>query len=83
MSYARFQEPKVTAVRVESVLNELGMVLKADFDEAGVKLKLEGTPDRILADEEMLRQTLTNLLLNSLKASQGPVKSGPDRYGVP
>ena len=44
-------------------------ILGPDFDAVGVKLEIECDPLRILADEEMLRQVVVNLLLNSLHAS--------------
>ena len=44
-------------------------ILRPDFDETQVGLELRCEPVIILADTEMLRQIVVNLLLNALAAS--------------
>ena len=69
MLYARLREPEVMEVNVCPTLEKVTEVLRPDFDAATVTLELHCSPEVVLADAEMLRQILVNLLLNSLQAS--------------
>jgi signal transduction histidine kinase len=70
MEYAKFREPSVTDVNAYTVAQKVIDVLNPDFEEKDVAVRLEADPLSIQADEEMFRQALVNLLLNSLHASE-------------
>lgn len=69
MTFARQRKANASPLDARRVAARVGEILQPDFDRAGVKLVLDCPPLPILADEEMLRQVLVNLLLNSLRAS--------------
>jgi signal transduction histidine kinase len=69
MTFAQRREVRATVLDARTVVTKVAEVLQPDFDSAGVSLVVECAPVTIMADEEMLRQMLVNLLLNSLHAS--------------
>lgn len=71
MTFAK--KRKITAVPVDarSLIQEITDVLKPELNTAGISLKVECPGLTVLADEDMLRQILVNLLLNSITASSG------------
>jgi len=69
MTFARQRKVNATFLNVREMCVRIGEILQPDFDAVGVKLEMECAAVGILADEEMLRQVLVNLLLNSLHAS--------------
>jgi signal transduction histidine kinase len=69
MAFARQRQAEVVALDVREAVLGVALVLRPDFDAAGVKLAVDCPATMILADEDMLRQVLVNLLLNSLHAS--------------
>lgn len=69
MAFARQREATLTPVRVREVGLKVATILRPDFDAARVSLEIACDDVRIVADEEMLRQILVNLILNSLHAS--------------
>ncbi|MEW6265246.1 MAG: ATP-binding protein [Thermodesulfobacteriota bacterium] len=69
LAYARQRTVQAKALEASKVIGGVAAVLQTEFDAAGVELVLNCPSLRILADEEMLRQILVNLLLNSLNAS--------------
>ena len=71
MAYARVRTPDLAPVDGARLVAEVADVLRPDFQSAGVALHADAQPLAILADEEMLRQVLVNLLLNSLHACDG------------
>lgn len=83
MTFAR--QRKTNAVQVEILHLCVGIteILQSEFDAAKVMLEVSGPPMMVLADRDMLRQILVNLLLNSLQASSkgGKVKVGLIRRG--
>ena len=83
MTFARQRKANATSFDIREVGTKVGEVLKPDFDAVGVKLEMSCFSLRILADEEMLRQILVNLLLNSLHASSagGKVTVRMERQG--
>lgn len=72
LSFAKQRTPNLTAVNAASLCAEVAEVLGPDFEAGGVRLALSTPARRILADPDLLRQILVNLLLNSVHAS------GPD-----
>ncbi len=69
MTFARQRKVNAVSLDAQEVCAKMAEILRPDFDAVGVKLETNCPPFRILADEEMLRQLLVNLLLNSLRAS--------------
>jgi two-component system sensor histidine kinase HydH len=69
MAFARQRAVNATALEAPEVIGKVTAVLQAEFDAAGVELVSDCPLFRVLADEDMLRQILVNLLLNSLHAS--------------
>ena len=69
MTFARQRKVNVTSLGTQEVCAKIAEILRPDFDAVGVKLEMNCPPLKILADEEMLRQVLVNLLLNSMHAS--------------
>ena len=74
MTFAR--QRKVNTVRLDAreVGAKVAEILEPDFAAVRVELEMNCAPLGILADEEMLRQVLVNLLLNSLHASSAGSK---------
>lgn len=71
MTFARQREINPAKLPIQELAERIAEILQPEFDEAGVKLQVNCPPAMILADEDMLRQVLVNLLLNSLQASEG------------
>lgn len=69
MTFARQRRIHAVPVDARQVIKEIAGVLQPEFDAAGVYLKIECPTLTILADEDMFRQILVNLILNSLTAS--------------
>jgi len=53
------------------VVNEVVRALSYDLEEKKIKLEVKGEQISIEADEQMLRQTLFNLILNAIQAVNG------------
>lgn len=71
MTFARQRKVNPVKLPIQELAERIAEILQPEFDAAGVKLQINCPPATILADEDMLRQVLVNLLLNSLEASQG------------
>jgi two-component system, NtrC family, sensor histidine kinase HydH len=69
MTFAKHRAIRAVPVDIQDLAHRIARVLQPEFDAAGVDLKVSCTPSLLLADEDMLRQILVNLLLNSLEAS--------------
>ncbi|MBN1845439.1 MAG: hypothetical protein JW810_07120, partial [Sedimentisphaerales bacterium] len=69
MAFARQRRATIRPVNARELGLKMAAILRPDFDAAGVKLTVDCPTISILADAEMLRQILMNLLLNSLHAS--------------
>lgn len=69
MTFARQRKVNAVFLDAREVSAKVAEILQPDFDAGGVALEVNCVPMEILADEEMLRQVLINLLLNSLHAS--------------
>ena len=74
MTFARQRKVNAISLDAREVCAKVAEILRPDFDAVGVKLEMTCPSLRILADEEMLRQVLVNLLLNSLHASSAGSK---------
>jgi signal transduction histidine kinase len=69
MAFARQREACQKLTNVRDMSLKVATILRPDFDAVGVNLEISCPAVAIMADEEMLRQILVNLLLNSLRAS--------------
>jgi len=69
MAFARQRKVNATPLDAQRVISKVAKILQSEFDAVGVKLEINCFLVRIAADEDMLRQILVNLLLNSLHAS--------------
>jgi signal transduction histidine kinase len=69
MTFARQRKVNEVYLDAREVCTKTAEILRPDFDSVGIQLEMNCPHLRILADEEMLRQVLVNLLLNSLHAS--------------
>lgn len=66
LEYSRLPEPRVQPVALASVLNDLAGLFQDEARSRGVTLKLSVAAVGILADLDMLRQIVVNLLANAL-----------------
>jgi two-component system sensor histidine kinase HydH len=84
MTFARQRKIKPDRLDVHQLAARIAEILQPEFVAAGVTLVVDSPPLMIVADEDMLRQVLINLLLNSLQASRegGRVEVRMERHGV-
>ena len=68
INYSRPREVRRTTIALGSAINEVVRALSYDIEEKKVHLEVKGEPLSIEADEQLLRQTLFNLLLNAIQA---------------
>ena len=68
INYSRPREIRRAALPLPAAIQEVVRALNYDIDEKKVKLEVKGEPLSIEADEQLFRQTLFNLLLNSVQA---------------
>jgi len=71
INYSRPREVRRTRLALNSAIGELMRALSHDIDEKKIKLETRGDLISIEADEQLLRQVLFNLLLNSIQAVAG------------
>ena len=68
INYSRPREVRRSVLALNSLTNEVVRALNYDVEEKSIRLEVAGEPLNIEADEQMLRQALFNLLLNSIQA---------------
>lgn len=68
INFSRPREVRRTAVKLNSVVNEVARTLSHDIEEKGIKLDIQSDMPTVEADEQQLRQALFNLLLNAIQA---------------
>lgn len=68
INYSRPREVKRAPVALASVVNEVVRALGFDLEEKALQLTVQPDLPRIEADEQLLRQSLFNLLLNATQA---------------
>ena len=71
INYSRPREVRRTRLALNSAIGEVMRALSHDIDEKKIKLETKGDLISIEADEQLLRQVLFNLLLNSIQAVAG------------
>jgi len=69
MTFAKQREINVVQLDIQELAARIAEILQPEFDAAAVTLEVNCPLMTIVADEDMLRQVLVNLLLNSLQAS--------------
>jgi len=68
INYSRPREVRPTVLALGPAINEVVHALSYDIEEKKVQIEVKGEPLSIEADEQLLRQTLFNLLLNAIQA---------------
>ena len=71
INYSRPREVRRSRVMLSSVVSEVVRTLSYDLEEKKIQLQVKGDQLIIEADEQLLRQTLFNLLLNAVQAVDG------------
>jgi signal transduction histidine kinase len=74
INYSRPREVRRSTLALNSVVNEVVRTLNFDVEEKKIDLEVKGEQLNIEADEQLLRQTLFNLLLNAIQAVNGDGK---------
>lgn len=69
INYSRPREVRRTAVALTPVLGEVARALTYDLEEKCIRLRVPEDLPVIEADEQLLRQTLFNLLINAIQAA--------------
>jgi signal transduction histidine kinase len=68
INYSRPREVRRTKIALNSAVSEVVRALNYDIEEKKIQVESKIEPFSIEADEQLLRQTLFNLLLNSIQA---------------
>jgi two-component system sensor histidine kinase HydH len=68
INYSRPREVRRVPVALNSMVNEVVRALNYDLEEKKIRLQVKGEPLTIVADEQLTRQALFNLLLNATQA---------------
>lgn len=68
INYSRPREVRRTRVALTAACQEIIRTLSYDIEEKHLKVEAAGDPLAIEADEQLLRQVLFNLLINSIQA---------------
>jgi signal transduction histidine kinase len=84
MTFAKQREIRAVQLDIRDLASRIAEILQPEYDAAGVTLEVNCPPVMIVADGDMLRQVLVNLLLNSLQASPegGRVEIRMDQHGA-
>ena len=70
INYSRPREVRPADVALGEVVGEVSRALQYDLEEKMLRLRIQEKLPTILADEQLLRQTLFNLLLNAVQAAE-------------
>jgi signal transduction histidine kinase len=70
LSFARTAEPELASVSLNSVVEDLALLVRHKLKNHGIKFALDLAPDlpHVLADAAQLNQALLNLVLNAVEA---------------
>jgi signal transduction histidine kinase len=68
INYSRPREVRRAPVALSAVVGDVVRALQSDIEDKAIQLKTEGEGFTVDADEQMLRQVLFNLLINSVQA---------------
>jgi len=69
MTFARQRNITAEPVEARRLIDGIAMILEPEFEVAAVSMNVECPIITLMADEDMFRQILVNLVLNSLAAS--------------
>ncbi len=69
LAYASTRRPHLQSFDGAELVRRVATLLEPEYEAAGLTLEVSAADIRLLADVEMLKQVLVNLLLNSLHAS--------------
>lgn len=70
INYSRPREVRPSEVALGEVVGEVTRALQFDVEEKILRIRVQDKLPAIQADEQLLRQTLFNLLLNAVQAAQ-------------
>ncbi len=84
INYSRPREVRRTKIALAPACNEVVRTLSFDIEEKKLRVEVGDNPLAIEADEQLLRQVLFNLLLNSIQAADvgGQIKISAQRSGA-
>lgn len=68
MAYSNLKPPSPKKINYRTLMEEIIALLKVDSDEKNISITLDVQSEEVMADDEILRQVLFNLLHNSIKA---------------
>ena len=68
INYSRPREVRRAPVVLSAVIGDVVRALQSDIEDKAVQLKIEGESLTVDADEQLLRQVLFNLVINSVQA---------------
>lgn len=68
INYSRPREVRPTVLSLNSIVGEVTRALNYDLEEKSIHLQTAGDSLSVLADEQLLRQALFNLILNAVQA---------------
>ncbi|HVK58702.1 MAG TPA: GAF domain-containing protein [Candidatus Kapabacteria bacterium] len=70
LSFARTAEPELARITLNSVVEDLALLVRHKLKNQGIKfdLRLASNPPEVLADSAQLGQALLNLVLNAVEA---------------
>ena len=71
INYSRPREVRRSVLALSSVVGEVVRALNYDLDEKKIALQIKGEVLSVEADEQLLRQALFNLILNTIQAVDG------------
>jgi signal transduction histidine kinase len=69
INYSRPREVRPSLVELGEVVGEVSRALQFDVEEKMLRMRIQEKLPKIEADEQLLRQTLFNLLLNAVQAA--------------
>lgn len=76
INYSRPREVRKSPVDLVRVATEVARALSYDAEEKEIEVAINIPPMQVEADEQLLRQTLFNLLLNAIQAAEARQKVG-------
>jgi signal transduction histidine kinase len=71
INYSRPREVRRSVLPLDSIIGEVVRALTYDLEEKNIRLQVNHEHLSVEADEQLLRQTLFNLLLNAIQAVNG------------
>ena len=68
INYSRPREVRLKAIPLHQAVGDVSRALSSDLEDKRIRIQVNGEPLTVLADEQLFRQTLFNLLLNASQA---------------